>query len=56
MYHGNILNTNKMTEYKVKHKPTGYVYIVRANDETHAINVAIVKAGMGTFKDFKIIK
>lgn len=45
-----------MSEFKVKNKTNGFVYIVRANDKYHAINKAIECVSYSlTYKDFKVI-
>ena len=56
MYRRITVNTNNMTEFKIKHKATGFVYIVRANDKHHAINKAIERTNFtASYNDFKCI-
>ena len=46
-----------MSEYKVKNKKNGFVYIVRAHDKAHAINKAIERTNyLNAYNDFTVIK
>lgn len=45
-----------MSEFKVKNKLNGFVYIVRAIDKHHAINKALERVSYSlTYNDFKVI-
>lgn len=45
-----------MSEFKVKNKLNGFVYIVRANDKHHAINKALERVNFTqSYNDFKVI-
>lgn len=45
-----------MSEFKVKNKLNGFVYVVRAETKHHAINKALERVNYSlAYKDFKVI-